>query len=362
MKYWRPGLRVWWRCHGEAQLGLDPPTILFGLSRRDHELLEALANADPQLDCWTVAMRLGWNREAFAAFVGRLPPHALVDAPTAQATPAMRYWSVMETTGSPHSTSRFAATVLIDGLDALGIHLADAVCSAGIDTVLLHDTRPVLPHDVHPGGYHSDDVGRPRAQVAVHRLRPRHPMAGLHLYRAPAHPVASAPAPAGPRPTGAGVYAPGLRTAHPQPEEGTNADLAVVIAHGALEPRRTRPYSDRDVPVLPVTIRELDVMIGPLLAPPGPCLRCMHLTLTDADPRWPAIATQLASETNPGIDPLVTWLAASVAAHQVVAIADGRPAAVVGLSLHVDGLHPVPRFRAWQVHPGCGCHLQHLVA
>src|SRR5690625_6209826 len=88
-KYWRPGLRVWWRCDGEAQLGLDPPAILFGLSHADHQLLEALAHADPQLDCWSVAQRLGWTRTSFTQFLRRLPPHALVDAPTAQAT-AMR--------------------------------------------------------------------------------------------------------------------------------------------------------------------------------------------------------------------------------------------------------------------------------
>ena len=363
-KYWRPGLRVWWRRDGEAQLGLDPATILFGLTRAEHVLLDALAHADPQIDCWTVAMRLGWRRADFAAFLGRLPEHALVDSPTTQATPTARYWSLVEATGSPHSTSRFSSEVTIDGVGALGLQLADAISAAGIATVYLQDAGPVLPHDVHPGGFHTDDVGRPRGQTAIQRLRPRHPMTSLHPARTlPVSPPLRSPAPPGEASPRGALYAPGIRGAHPVEARGEEdrVDLAVVIAHGALDPRRVHPYAARDTPVLPVTIGELDIMIGPLLAPPGPCVRCVHLTLTDADPRWPALATQLASETNPGVDPLVTHLAAAVAAHQVVAICDGRPAAVVAQSLHVDGLHPVPRHRSWPVHHECGCHLPHLV-
>jgi len=368
-KYWRPGLRVWWRCDGEAQLGLDPPAILFGLSHADHQLLEALAHADPQLDCWSVAQRLGWTRTSFTRFLRRLPPHALVDAPTAQATAMRRYWSLMEAAGAPHHTARVGAQVVIDGVDALGIQLTDAIAAAGVGAVFLCDLRPVLPHDVHPGGFHTDDVGRVREQAALHRLRPRHPMAKLRAGRegiaGAALPPARDPAPPHAQPPHGrsphGVYAPQLRAAHPgSGAEAVAATLAVLVAHGAVEPRRVRPYARRETPVLPIVVRELDVVIGPLLHAGGPCVRCLHLTLTDEDPRWPAVATQLASETNPGIDPVVIHLAAALAAHQVIAISDERPAAVVGRSLHVDGAHPVPRHRAWQAHPRCGCQLAHL--
>lgn len=375
-KYWRPGLRVWWRCDGEVQLGLDPPAILFGLSRADHELLDALAQADPQLDCWSVAQRLGWKRAAFTRFLRRLPPHALVDAPTPEATPMRRYWSLMEAAGGPHRTARISAEVVIDGVDALGIQLTDVIAAAGVDTVFLHDPRPVLPHDVSPGGFHTDDVGRVREQAALHRLRPRHPMAKLRAGRqvastdgavAAQHPSAasrepSAPGRNAPGHSPPGVYAPHLRAAHPSSgaATGVSATLAVLIAHGAVEPRRARPYATGETPVLPVVVREVDVVIGPLLHAGGPCVRCLHLALTDEDPRWPAVATQLACDTNPGIDPVVSHLAAALAAHQVIAIADERPAAVAGRSLHVDGAHPVPRHRAWGPHARCGCQLAHL--
>src|SRR5690625_506397 len=368
-KYWRPGLRVWWRCDGEVQLGLDPPAILFGLSHADHQLLDALAQADPQLDCWSVAQRLGWKRAPFAQFLRRLPPHALVDAPTTEATAMRRYWSLMEAAGAPHHTARVGARVVIDGVDALGLQLTDAVAAAGVDAVFLSDPRPVLPHDVHPGGFHTDDVGRVREQAALHRLRPRHPMAKLRAGREAIDDAAVAP-PIDPASSCAhsahgrsphGVYAPHLRAPHPgSGAEGVSAPLAVLVAHGAVEPRRVRPYALRETPVLPVVVRELDVVIGPLLHAGGPCVRCLHLTLTDEDPRWPAVATQLASETNLGIDPVVNQLAAALSAHQVIAIADERPAAVAGRSLHIDGAHPVPRHRAWHPHRACGCQLAHL--
>jgi len=376
MEFWRPGLRVWWRRDGEAQIGLDPPTILFGLTRADHTLLEALARADPQIDCWTVARRLGWKREAYLAFIARLPAHAVVGRPTKEATPAARYWSLVAATGSAHGTDRGSAAVIVDGVDRLGLLLVDAIAGAGLGTVYLHDGRAVAPHDLHPGGYLADDVGRPRARNAVHRLRPRHPQTQFYPARPPEYAGAvreeqppRAPEEKGRPPQGrasrAGrrIYEPLLRGAHHGPAEAAEGvDLAVVVGDGAITPRRIKPYAALHTPVLPVTVGELDIAVGPLLAPPGPCLRCVHLHLTDADARWPALATQLAAEANPGIDPVVSQLAASVAGHQVTAIADGRPTAVAGVSLHVDGLHPVPRFRRWERHPRCGCALDHLAA
>lgn len=370
-KYWRPGLRVWWRGDGEAQIGMDPPTILFGLTRADHLLLEGLARADPQLDCWSVAQRRGWARPDFDRFLERLPAHALVHAPTIYPTPAGRYWSVMAAIGAaPLATRRAEAKVIIDGMNSLGLQLADAVSSAGVNSLVLHDPHGVAPGDVSPRGYQASDIGHVRDRAAADRLRPHHPSTVLHVgirsHPEPAHTAPTPdPGPAPARATGrasAAVFAPGLRGAHPGATAHIDAvaSLAVVVAHGAIAPRRAQLYARAGTPTLPVVVRELDIMVGPLLSGTGPCLRCIHLSLTDDDPRWPVLATQLAAETSPGVDPAVATLAASLAAHQVIAIADGRPAAVVGVSLHVDGLHPVPRYRTWEPHPRCGCQLAHL--
>lgn len=359
MKYWRPGLRVWWRSESEAQLGLDPPTILFGLTRADHDLLDALAAADPQLDCWSVAQPLGWTRSRFATFLERLPAHALVEAPSPEVTAVSRYWSLAAAAGAPHSIRRYSARAAIDGAGPLGLKIAEGLLSAGVHTLFIHDPRPVSPHDVHPGAYSSEEIGHPRTGSAVARLRPRHPMSVIRPGRPPRpeRPPQEAPH----RQDRREVYAPLLRGAHGEvPAEEAGVDVALVVASGAVEPWRVQPHADAGTPVVPVTVRDLDVVVGPLLAHPGLCVRCMHLALTDSDPRWPAVATQVAAQAAPNLDPVVTSLAAATAVHQAVALMDGRPAAITGMSVHVDGVHPIPRFQRWQAHPRCGCHLEHL--
>lgn len=359
MKYWRPGLRVWWRSETEAQLGLDPPTILFGLTRADHDLLDALAAADPQLDCWSVAQRLGWTRAKFAAFLRRLPAHALVDAPSPQVSAVSRYWSLAEAAGAPHSIRRHSARAALDGADPLGLQIAEGLLGAGVHTLFIHDQRTVSAQDVHPGAYVTEEIGHPRTRAALARLRPRYPMSFISPGRPPRREQRSPVAPH--QEDLPQVYAPLLRGAHGEvPPKDAGVDVAIVVASGAVEPWRVRPHAEAGTPVVPVTVRDLDVVVGPLLAHPGLCVRCVHLALTDADPRWPAVATQVAAQATPNLDPVVTSLAAATAAHQAVALMDGRPTAITGMSVHVDGVHPIPRFQRWDAHPRCGCHLEHL--
>src|SRR5690625_1740363 len=179
-KYWRPGLRVWWRGEHEAQIGVDPPHILFGLTQRDHRLLDALAYGDPQLDCWTIAQSQGWKHEEFGLFLTRLPDHALVDTSSVDPDPATKYWSVVDPSGSPTRTNRGGATVIIDGLDPLGWLVTDLACSAGLAAVGVRDDQPATSSDLHLGCYHSDDIGHTRGDRALTGLRKRHPRVAIH--------------------------------------------------------------------------------------------------------------------------------------------------------------------------------------
>ena len=357
-KYWRPGLRVWWRCDGEAQLGLDPPAILFGLST---QITNCWRRSRRRIRSSIVGRwRSGWagNGHVHPVPAQARRTHSLTRRPRGHGDAPVLV--LMERRRAHHTArvgARSSSTRRCWGSNSPMRSRQRAWTPSS------YDPRPVPPRRA-PGRFHTDDVGRVREQAALHRLRPRHPMAKLRAGREAIDDAAVAP-PIDPASSCAhsahgrsphGVYAPHLRAPHPgSGAEGVSATLAVLVAHGAVEPRRVRPYALRETPVLPVVVRELDVVIGPLLHAGGPCVRCLHLTLTDEDLRWPAVATQLASETNPGIDPVVSQLAAALAAHQVIAIADERPAAVVGRSLHVDGAHPVPRHRAWHPHARCGC-------
>src|SRR5690606_41330535 len=94
---------------------------------------------------------------------------------------------------------------------------------------------------------------------------------------------------------------------------------------GAVAPVVVRPRGRDALPHLPVLVRELDVVVGPLVRPgQGPCLRCLDLHRTDDDPRWPAVATQLTGSPPTGVETSLGWLAAAVAAHQALAVVDGR--------------------------------------
>src|SRR5690606_41266717 len=88
---------------------------------------------------------------------------------------------------------------------------------------------------------------------------------------------------------------------------------------------------------LPVVARGVDAVVGPLVTPGrGPCGRCVDLHRTDADARWPAVATQLLGSPSRGVEACTALLAAATAVGQVLAFPDRRPVAAAGPSLAGD--------------------------
>src|SRR5690625_1023833 len=284
-KYWRPGLRVWWRAKDQAQIGVDPGHILTGINQREHTLLDAFTRSDPQLDCWTIAHQQGWKHEEYAQFLSRLPHHALVDTPTLNSTPTTRYWSVVHTTGAPCQNNRGNATIIIDGLDYLGFHIVNLSCEAGIRTVGITDPQTVTNSDTVLGPYSGKEVGQPRGERAISSLRSLHP----HTRFFPYFPDQNLPSTSATKTVRGQVFNPMLRSSSNPPTSLENVDFAGVVAHGAIARHRVREYVRQEVPIVPVIVGDVDVMIGPKLSPPGPCLRCLHLHFTQADPRWPVI-------------------------------------------------------------------------
>lgn len=115
----------------------------------------------------------------------------------------------------------------------------------------------------------------------------------------------------------AGVAAPaGLSWDDPAVE---TAGAAIIVGAYAIEPARYARWLRRDVPHLPVVFGDAGVTVGPLVEPgAGPCLRCLDLHRTDADPAWPAMAAQLFALRRPGETELVIGAVASVAVAAVV--------------------------------------------
>lgn len=104
------------------------------------------------------------------------------------------------------------------------------------------------------------------------------------------------------------------------------ADVAVIVASYAVEPQRHARWLRRDIPHLPIVYSDGGVTVGPLVSPGRtPCLRCIDLHRTDADPAWPAMATQLHTRASPGETTVVAAAAAARAALEVLALTVSSP-------------------------------------
>ncbi|MPV38328.1 ThiF family adenylyltransferase [Georgenia subflava] len=326
----RPGLSVLWRRKGESQVGIDPrcAVVLEDLEVAEQQVLDHLRHEPTEADLLRVGKVAGVGPERVRELVTLLERSGVVDlkaparrTPIPSAVPSeVAYWSRLmhDGDGGAVLAARERATVTVVGLDQVGMRLATHLAEAGVGTLLLEDDSAVGPDDVGP--YHPRDIGARRAAQAETQLRSTFPR---------------------------------LRTSAPA---RTRPDVLVAISWAVADPVRLRPLLREDVVHLPVVIGEVDVCVGPLVVPgKGPCTRCMDLHRTDADPAWPALATQLRGSPAPGTSATAAQLGAAVAAHQVLAALDGRELVIDRASLEVSGLSPLPVLRPWTVHPECGC-------
>jgi bacteriocin biosynthesis cyclodehydratase domain-containing protein len=141
---------------------------------------------------------------------------------------------------------------------------------------------------------------------------------------------------------------------------GRRPDLAIIVAQFVIEPELHGLWLRRDVPHLAVVFGDIEVRIGPMIEPgTGPCLHCLERQRTDADPAWPAIASQLWGRSSPAETALASREAAAIATRLAVArlggsesIAELLPAAT---SLHLDADSGRISRRSWRPHPECAC-------
>lgn len=148
------------------------------------------------------------------------------------------------------------------------------------------------------------------------------------------------------------------------PDELTVAspDLAILEGHFVLAPELHAFWLRRDVPHIPVVFSDTGVEVGPVIEPgDGPCLLCIELHRRDADPAWPAIATQLLGRRSRAASAvLVAEATATVSRMTVRRLDTGTPPA---RSVRIDAASGDVLSRDWAVHPECGCRgIQHLVS
>jgi bacteriocin biosynthesis cyclodehydratase domain-containing protein len=140
------------------------------------------------------------------------------------------------------------------------------------------------------------------------------------------------------------------------PENPRPADIAVLVSAHVIDPRRYVRWLSSDIPHLAVVYTDVGVEIGPLVEPgAGPCLHCLALERTDADPAWPTMASQLLS--HPSLaerEPLISEVSARIARIVTARLDDGAND-LLSSSLRIDGYRVTGNLIAHRQHPGCGC-------
>jgi bacteriocin biosynthesis cyclodehydratase domain-containing protein len=135
-------------------------------------------------------------------------------------------------------------------------------------------------------------------------------------------------------------------------------DLAVAVVRYVLPPAASGYWSRRDIPLLPVVFGDSRVTVGPLVEPGvTTCLHCVDRFRTDADPSWPAIASQLVARPSAAEIPLVSAEAAAFAARAVHTFLRERRNPLAGLAVTIDAATGAFSRRAWPPHPECGCRV-----
>jgi len=133
------------------------------------------------------------------------------------------------------------------------------------------------------------------------------------------------------------------------------ADVGLMVCHYVIEPQLFGYWLSRDIPHLPIVFGDTGVTIGPFIEPgTGPCLYCLERHRTDADPAWPAIASQLWGRTSPTEVPQVINEVAALATRMLTRRLSG-PAAGAATSVFLDAATGTTTSRPWAQHPACGC-------
>ncbi|OUE27029.1 hypothetical protein BFL37_02830 [Clavibacter michiganensis] len=132
--------------------------------------------------------------------------------------------------------------------------------------------------------------------------------------------------------------------------------LAVIVAHFAIAPAVYGRWSREDVPHLPVVLGDRHAVVGPLVEPGRTaCCYCLDLGRRDADPAWPAIATQLLGRDSGSEAGLVPAELAALAARPADRLLTTGENALATHQAVLDVRTGRITRRASRPHPRCGC-------
>jgi bacteriocin biosynthesis cyclodehydratase domain-containing protein len=129
----------------------------------------------------------------------------------------------------------------------------------------------------------------------------------------------------------------------------------VVLADETPDPTIAEQLRTNGVAHLAARLRDGVGIVGPLVYPGRTaCMSCLDLTRGDLDPRWPAVAAQLAGRAGVA-DPAAATATVGLAVAQAIAAIEERhpvaPSTTLELDVETGELHR----RFWSAHPDCPC-------
>ena len=320
----RGGCAILWRQQGVSQIGTSPArrTIVGDLSPAEQRLLDEFARSLESSGVYRAARRSRVPMTRARQIVEELERQgALVSSATSELGGADGvYWDRLGADAKRRGAALSQAVLALHGVSALAQEAALWLAEAGVGTIL--STR--APKD---GGL---------------------------------EPLLSARFPA-------------LRTRAPL---RTRPDVMVTVDAHVVEPLLARRLAQEGIIHLPVVVGEAGVRVGPVLGGGGPCSTCLELWERDADPCWPALATQMRTLPMPEVERLALHEAAASTARAVIDTLVGGASGADGAqdkaepgeeasggsamwwsthSVEVTGQEPRGRHRAWERHPECLC-------
>ncbi|OLT03703.1 hypothetical protein BJF90_03005 [Pseudonocardia sp. CNS-004] len=295
---------------GSRMFGLDPATAVAveDLPAPLAEMLDELGASVPTAELVDRAVERGADRRAAELLLSELVASGLlVDSAHVQR----------------RERRRAASTVVVDGSGPLAVGVVLGLATAGVGTVHVTASGPVLAADLGTG-FVDADRGQDRATAiaaALARLRPS--------------------ARTGP------------------PPQRTVPDLVVLADSATPDPVRVARLHAAGTPHLVVRVRDGVGVVGPLVLPGrSTCLGCLEIERCAREPAWATAAAQLVGVPGQAGPACIAATAGLATAQALVALdgpgsAAGPPALEATLEIDPDA-GTVTR-RIWAAHPHCGC-------
>ena len=259
---------VLWREPGVSQIGTEAGhrTVLAGLSPAEQRFLDQLPEAMSKGSVYHLARRTLVPIPRTHLIIGGLEAHgALVRGPGAESSrPDAVYWDRLGADATARSRVLESACAAVYGSGALAQEIGLWLAEAGVGTILS------------PAGQHAGGLD----EVLAARF-------------------------------------PAVRT---RTDLRARPDLVITLEPHVIEPLRARRLAQEGLAHLPVLVREVSVRVGPVLGDGGLCATCLDLWERDADPCWPALATQMRTLPAPLLERLLAHQAAVLAARAAIEV------------------------------------------